>query len=350
MKRLSSFLAMLLLANIKVGAVELPASLTPPESPFPKINGPSVFGVRPGSDFLYAIPATGERPMQFGIEGLPAGLSVNTTNGHVTGVLKRKGTFPVIFRATNAKGTAEKKFKIVVGDQIALTPPMGWNSWNCWAASVSQDKVLRSARAVVASGLINHGWTYINIDDTWQGKRGGPFNAIQPNEKFPDMKALCDDIHGMGLKVGIYSTPWITSYGNHIGGSSDDTAGDWTKDMANGKYHRFGKYYFAKNDAQRWAAWGIDYLKFDWFPNNVLHVSEMSKALRKTGRDIVYSLSNTAPFDHAADWAKWANCWRTTCDIYDGWKENPKAGYNYGVSEIAFSQDRWAPYAGPGHW
>jgi alpha-galactosidase len=76
----------------------------------------------------------------------------------------------------------------------------------------------------------------------------------------------------------------------------------------------------------------------------------MSAALRKTKRDIIFSLSNTAPFDHAADWAKLANCWRTTCDIYDGWNENPKAGYNYGISEIAFSQDRWAPYSGPGHW
>jgi alpha-galactosidase len=245
---------------------------------------------------------------------------------------------------------AEKEFRIIVGDQIALTPPMGWNSWNCWAESVDQEKVLRSARALVASGLINHGWTYVNIDDSWQGQRGGPFNGIQSNEKFPDMKSLCSQIHEMGLKAGIYSTPWITSYAKYIGGSSDDAAGAWSKAQASSKYWHFGKNYFAENDARQFADWGFDYLKFDWNPNDVPHTAVMSEALRKTKRDIVFSLSNTAPFNHAADWARLANCWRTTSDIFDGWDENPKAGYNYGISEIAFSQDQWATYAGPGHW
>ena len=89
---------------------------------------------------------------------------------------------------------------------------MGWNSWNCWAEAVDEKKVRAAAKAMVDSGLIDHGWTYINIDDAWQGKRGGQFNAIQGNAKFPDMKGLCDDIHGLGFKVGIYSTPWVTSY------------------------------------------------------------------------------------------------------------------------------------------
>ena len=109
---------------------------------------------------------------------------------------------------------------------------MGWNSWNCWAGAVDQEKVLRSARAMVSSGLINHGWTYINIDDTWQGQRGGPYDGLQANEKFPDMKKLCDEIHSMGLKAGIYSTPWITSYAKFAGGSSDDLKGVWTKELA----------------------------------------------------------------------------------------------------------------------
>jgi len=336
--------------NLNAGG--LPVSLTPPESPAPRINGPSIFGVRPDSTFLYTIPATGARPMRFSAGGLPEGLALDAGNGQITGKLKQTGVYQVILHAANDKGMAEKKFRIVVGDKIALTPPMGWNSWNCWADSVDQEKVLRSARAMVSSGLINHGWTYINIDDTWQGKRGGRFNAIQPNEKFPDMKSLCDQIHGMGLKAGIYSTPWITSYAGYPGGSSDASSGGWLKEFVGDKYHRFGKYYFAWNDARQWADWGFDYLKFDWFPNDVSHTVEMSKALRKTKRDIVFSLSNAAPFDHATDWAQWANCWRTTGDIWDGWKENPKPGYefNYGVSEIAFSQGRWAPYAGPGHW
>jgi len=334
----------------QLNAAELPVTLTPTSPPTPRINGPGIFGVRPGSVFLYTIPVTGDRPMTFSAENLPAGLKLDAATGHITGEIVKNGTYPVVLRATNALGAAEKHFRIIVGDQIALTPPMGWNSWNCWAAAVDQEKVLRSARALVSSGLINHGWTYINIDDTWQGQRGGAFNGIQPNEKFPDMKSLCNQIHAMGLKAGIYSTPWITSYAKYVGGSSDDSSGAWSKAQASSKFWHFGKNYFAENDAQQFADWGFDYLKFDWLPNDVPHTAEMSAALRKTQRDIVFSLSNTAPFDHAADWAKLANCWRTTCDIYDGWNENPKAGYNYGISEIAFSQDRWAPYSGPGHW
>ena len=116
-------------------------------------------------------------------------------------------------------------------EKIALTQPMGWNSWNCWGGAVSQDKVLSSARAMVEKGLRDHGWTYVNIDDGWQGVRGGEFNAIQPNSKLPDMKALDEQIHQLGLKFGIYSAPWRATYEGHIGSSSDHEDGsyDWVK-------------------------------------------------------------------------------------------------------------------------
>jgi alpha-galactosidase len=151
----------------------------------------------------------------------------------------------------------------------------------------------------------------------------------------------------MGLKAGIYSTPWITSYAGHAGESSDNPDGAWTKALQNAKH--FGKYNFIEADANQYAAWGFDYLKYDWDPLDVPHTKAMSQALRKSGRDIVFSLSNDAPFDHAADWAEWANCWRTTGDIFDSWI-TPGQQWNFTVSEIGFSQDRWAPYAGPGHW
>ena len=323
--------------------------LTPPPAATPRINGPNVFGVRPGAPFLYTIPTTGERPIKFAVEGQPEGLCVDADTGHITGSLKQAGEFTVTFKAANAKGAAEKKFRIVCGDKICLTPPLGWNSWNCWAEAVDQEKVLHSARAMVAAGLINHGWTYVNIDDTWQGQRGGPFNGLQGNEKFPDMKKLCDDIHAMGLKAGIYSTPWVTSYAKFTGGASDSQDGTWSKALADGKFWRHGQYSFAVNDAKQWAAWGFDYLKYDWNPIDVPHVREMSEALRASGRDIVFSLSNSAPFEHANDWAQWANCWRTTGDIWDYWDHSDQE-WRYGVSEIGFSQERWAPVAGPGHW
>ncbi len=249
-----------------VPAAETPLILTPPSPAQPRINGPTVFGARPGSPFLYNIPATGTRPIEFSVDGLPAGLTVDTATGHMRGILKDTGVYKVVLRAKNASGSAEKTFRIIIGRQICLTPPLGWNSWNCWAAAVDQDRVLRSAQAMVKSGLIDHGWTYVNIDDTWQGPRGGPLNAIQGNKKFSNMKGLCDEIHAMGLKPGIYSTPWITSYAKYTGGSSDDSTGAWSEKQASDKFWRLGKYSFAANDARQWAAWGFDYLKYDLEP------------------------------------------------------------------------------------
>jgi alpha-galactosidase len=333
-------------------APTLPATLTPPPAATPRINGPKVFGVRPGSPFLYTIPATGDKPITFSADGLPAGLTLDPATGIITGNIQLGAdqllpqVHDVTFHAKNALGEAVKKFRITVGDKIALTPPMGWNSWNCWAGAVDQDKVLRAAKAMVASGLAQHGWTYINIDDTWQGARGGPFNGIQPDpKKFPDMKALDDAIHGLGLKAGIYSTPWMTSYALHIGGSADNPAGNWTlAKVARGQHNpgqALGPYPFATQDAKQWAAWGFDYLKYDWNPNDIPHVQEMADALRASGRDMVFSLSNAAPFNNAADWARLANAWRTTGDIRDNWRSMTSNG---------FSQNRWAPFAGPGHW
>ena len=323
--------------------------LTPPPPPTPRINSPSVFGVTPGAPFLYTIPATGERPMEFSVGGLPAGLAVDRADGRITGVLKTAGEYAVVLRARNAQGQTEKKFRIVCGDRIALTPPMGWNSWNCWAQAVDQEKVLRSAHSLVASGLSQHGWAYVNIDDTWQGNRDASTRALQSNEKFPDMKVLCDQIHALGLKAGIYSTPWMTSYASCPGGSGDDPAGRWDRaSMGNNAYHRFGKYSFARPDARQWADWGFDYLKYDWNPNDLPAVQEMALALRATGRDMVYSLSNSAPLGHAAELGQWANSWRTTGDIWDTW--DLPGPWQHGVSEIGFNQDPWAGFGGPGHW
>src|SRR2546421_8473374 len=323
--------------------------LTPPPPATPRINGPSIYGQRPGRPFLYTIPATGERPMTFGAEGLPEGLTFDSKTGRIAGNVEKEGESQVTLKATNDKGSATKKLKIVIGDRVALTPPMGWNSWNCWAKDVDAEKVRASAKAMVDTGLINHGWTYINIDDSWQGKRGGDWNGIQPNEKFPDMKTLADEIHRMGLKIGIYSTPWITSYAGFVGGSSDNDDGAWDQALAKGG-RKDGKKLFADNDARQWAAWGIDYLKYDWNPRSKpavdnatfkKQVSDMADALKNSGRDIVYSYSNSCPFDAADQVTPLLNCWRTTGDIRDSW---------WSLTGIGFSQDKWAPYAKPGHW
>jgi alpha-galactosidase len=288
--------------------------------------------------------------MTFSADHLPKGLNLNPQTGLITGTLHKKwfglkSHFNVTLHAKNLLGEDSKKFKIVVGDTIALTPPLGWNSWNCFGTNVNADKVQAMATAMVKSGLINHGWSYINIDDTWQGARGGEFGGIQSNEKFPNMAALGEQIHGMGLRFGIYSTPWTTSYAGFIGGSSDETNGAWSK----GGGRRDGKYSFADNDAQQWAAWGIDYMKYDWNPKSskdtletfINDVSTMAKALRKSKRDILYSYSNSMPFEWITNVNNYFNCWRTTGDINDTW---------WRLTDIGFNQSKWAPYSKPGHW
>jgi alpha-galactosidase len=335
---------------------DTPYILTPPAPHTPRINGPDIFGVRPGSPFLYTIPATGDRPMQFSVMDLPQGLKVNSQTGRITGKLKKKGGYIVTFEAKNALGTTEKKFRIVCGDQIALTPPMGWNSWNCFAGSVSEAKVKSAADAMVKSGLINHGWTYINVDDYWQNHRDardpslrGPFRtpdgAIVPNSRFPSMKGLADYIHSLGLKAGLYSSP-----------------GPWTCGGCEGSWGH------EKQDAETYAKWGFDYLKYDWCsygdiasgkipapkdvplwngnpadPAGAIYPYQvMGKYLREQKRDIVFSLCQYG----MADVWKWGgsvhgNSWRTTGDIQDTWRS---------MSSIGFNQNKCAPYAKPGNW
>jgi alpha-galactosidase len=316
--------------------------LTPRPPDTPRINGAKVFGVRPGHPFLFTIAATGRRPMTLGALALPAGLSVDAASGRITGTLSEPGPYTVTLTAQNALGRAERTLAIVCGDRLSLTPPLGWNSWNAGGPFVDAAKVRAAAKAMVDKGLVQHGWTYINIDDAWQGRRGGKHGAIQPNEKFPDMKALADEVHAMGLKLGIYSTPWVTSYAGYVGGSADNPEGTWNGEVDKGKVgRRHGKTPFALADARQWAEWGIDYLKYDWNPNDVDHVRQMADALRYSGRDLVYSLSNAAPFDQADEWAAYANAWRTTGDIRDTWVSMAAKG---------FGENKWAPFAGPGHW
>ena len=335
-----------------------PYILTPPAPATPRINGAGVFGVRPGSPFLFRVPATGDRPMTFSATGLPKGLQLNPKTGVITGKLLAAGTFIVGLKARNAKGIGERKLRIVCGDQIALTPPMGWNSWNCFAGEVSADKVRRAAQAMVKSGLVNHGWTYINIDDFWQNNRDSRDPALQgklrdekgnilPNARFGDMKVLADDVHDLGLKIGIYSSP-----------------GPWTCGGCAGSYG------FERQDAESYARWGFDYLKYDWcsyggvidgMPGNDPYKvgslsyqggNELATAMKPfkimgdhllaQPRDIVYSLCQYG----MSDVWKWGNSvagqsWRTTNDITDTWTS---------VKNIALAQDQSAAWAKPGSW
>ena len=319
--------------------------LTPPAPATPRINGPTVVGVRPGHPLLYSIPATGERPMQFTASGLPAGLSLAADTGQISGIVNTPGRLVLHLTAENPRGVARKDVTLVVGDRVALTPPMGWNSWNCFAGAVTQDKVQSAADAMVASGLANHGWAYINVDDCWEVRAGEPAEGrrfadgrIRTNARFSDMHAMAAYIHAKGLRAGLYSSP------------GPATCGGFT-----------ASYGHELQDASSYAAWGFDYLKYDWCsyskiaktiaggpnPPTSLQIDQqpyfvMRDALAKQNRDIVFSLCQYGMGD-VWTWGDrvGGNCWRTTGDIRDTWKS---------MSTIGFAQGPYSPYADPGHW
>ena len=317
--------------------------LTPPPSRKPRINSAKLFGATPGNPFLYTIAATGQKPMSFAAVNLPKGLTLDTKTGIITGSVKERGTYATTLKAKNTLGEASKKLIIKIGDTIALTPPIGWNGWNSWEAHIDREKVIASAEAMVKTGLKDHGWTYINIDDAWQGERGGPEYALQPNKKFPDMKGMFDYIHALGLKVGLYSTPYISSYGGYVGASSDFEKGGESHEsiiVNRRSFNRIAKYRFEEVDARQMAAWGVDFLKYDW-RIDVNSTERMGNALKKSGRDVVFSLSNNAPFEKVTDWVRTSHMYRTGPDIKDSWTS---------LYLTSFSLDKWSPYTGPGHW
>jgi alpha-galactosidase len=318
-------------ATIEAPRLQPPAILTPPAPDKPRLTGPAVFGVRPGHPVLFTISATGKEPMTYDADHLPQGLKVDPASGQITGTLAQAGDYTIALRAQNALGMATRDMRIKCGTQIALTPPMGWNSWNCFAGAVDDAKVRSAADAMVASGLIHHGWTYINIDDCWEGKRDAQ-GRIQPNKKFPDMKALADYVHSKGLKIGLYSSPGPTTCAGF--------AASWKHEQL---------------DADQYAAWGFDYLKYDWCSYG--QVQEMSlpeqerlmkpyqvmrQALDQENRDIVYSLCQYG-MGQVWQWGPQVggNCWRTTGDITDRWTS---------MANIGFRQAGHEKYASPGHW
>lgn len=220
---------------------------------------------------------------------------------------------------------------------LAVTPPMGWNSWNHFAEKVTDADVRAAADAMVASGMKDAGYVYVNIDDTWEGERDAQGN-IHPNSKFPDMKALADYVHSKGMKLGIYSSPGPKTCGGYE-----------------------GSYGHEEQDASTYASWGVDFLKYDlcsYMSVMKLHdptqnpqeanammkaaYEKMHQALVKTHRPIVYSLCQYG-VGSVWDWGAsvGANLWRTTDDIRDTYRS---------MALIGFSQAGLEKYAGPGHW
>ena len=343
-------------AKVTESAPDLTAYIrTPVAKPEPRFNGAKVFGVRPGNPIQYTLAVAGQRPMAFAAEGLPEGATFDAEHGLLRGMVKQPGTYLIKFLAKNAAGQAERELKLVVGDTFSLTPPMGCNTWGGLGPFVSEKGVRASAEAMVKKGLIHHGYGYVNIDDGWQGARGGAHNGIQPNEKFGDMKRFCDDLHAMGLKVGNYSTPWRTSYAGFIGGSSDSADGTWAKLPPGAKKGwTHGVYRFELSDARQAAEWGIDYFKYDWGIDGVELAKAMGDALRAQPRDIVLELSNTAPFKDAEAYTAIGTMTRTDGDLVDVWSktqlDGDKQKWALGIRDLWIAHKKWEKFNRPGHW
>ncbi|MBN2209987.1 MAG: NPCBM/NEW2 domain-containing protein [Sedimentisphaerales bacterium] len=309
--------------------------LTPPPGPAPKINGPKVFGTRPGNPFIYRIPATGDRPMKFSAAGLPETLSLDANTGIIIGTTPRKrAEYQITLQAENASGRDERLFRLVAGDLLALTPPMGWNSWYIYFTTVSDTDMRDAADAMISSGMADYGYMYVNLDDCWAMKRNekphrDEIGNILPNEKFPDMKAMTDYIHAKGLRAGIYTSP-----------------GPWTC------AGYVGSFQHEQQDAQQFAKWGFDFLKYDWchYESCVIDHSHyefikpyalMGEILKFAERDTVYNLCQYG-MDDVWKWGAQVDghCWRTTHDL----------GNLSGYLEVGLNNAQYADYAGPGRW
>lgn len=293
--------------------------LTPRAGPAPRINGPLVYGCRPEHPFLYRIPVQGERPMALSVSNLPSSLKFETKTGFIIGTVPPQGSFDLTLVASNSHGIDTRSFKIVSGDKLLLTPPMGWNHWNAHYTKITDTIIRQSADAMVSSGMADVGYNYVDLDDCWANKakdadplRVGAYRDKQgnliPNNYFPDMKALADYVHSKGFKAGIYSSPGPTTCGSCA-----------------------GSYQHEDQDARQFADWGYDLLKYDWCSyrriagtNPPLEKLEepyivMGRLLREQNRDMAFSICQYG-MGAVWDWGEsvGGQYWRTSRDgIYD---------------------------------
>jgi alpha-galactosidase len=353
--------------------------LTPKPPAAPRLTGAPIFGVRPGKPIRFHLTATGDGAIQYSATGLPLGVTINPSTGWILGPApKQAGDVVVVLKARNIAGSSVREFTLRVSDTICLTPPMGWNSWYVQSEGVSDKAIRETSAAMEEKGLTNHGWTYVNIDDCWTGLRDPTTKAIQPNAKFGDMKSLVDFVNSKGLKLGIYSTPWMSTYGGYIGGSAPNKQCDYSEfflpeNKRQNPQQLFGRYpnsiakglatigpvWLVDRDARQFAQWGIDYVKYDWTEwtlekGNKGYAPAKDKPQEKTeavvkhlsddfhslDRDIVVSLS---PGHNALEDAfvpKYCNLWRLTRDIWAVWPR----------MTAPFHMEKRLQLTGPGHY
>ena len=286
--------------------------------------------------------------MRFSASNLPKGLLLDSRTGQISGSLGQPAEYSIRLEAANRVGTTKARLRIVCGENLALTPHMGWNSWYVWENHVTDSIIRRAAEAMVSSGLINHGYQYINIDDCWAVKPGSSDpnlggaardeqGKVNANGHFPDMKALTDFIHSKGLKAGIYTSPGPLTCAGHVGAYGHEAL-----------------------DAARFTEWGFDFLKYDWCSYGEIAKKPdraalekpyrlMGEILRGQKRDLVYNLCQYG-MGNVWEWGKstGGNSWRTAGDLGGSFEGIPASLFRDGFDVYARNQlDR---FAGRGGW
>lgn len=330
--------------------------------PLPAINGPGTIGAYPGTPVVHTIAATGDAPLAFAVTGLPAGVMVDAATGRFSGSAA-EGDYPLVITVTNAAGSATKAVTLKVGDTLALTPPMGWNSYDSFDDDVREAEFLAQA-GNVRDTLLPFGWDTVVVDFRWYdpntpgSDQGGsnPNLTIDANgrylpatSKFPSaangvgFKAIADQVHAMGLKFGIHimrGIPRLAVSGDRPILGSSYTAADAVRASTDNGYTCVwnSDNYGVRGETaagQAWydsifalyASWGVDFVKVDDMTKNrpanqiEYHQSEVEaivNAIKKSGRSMVFSLSpGETPLD-AADHVKvWGNMWRMSDDFWD---------------------------------
>lgn len=322
----------------KGGCCSMKTKIARAPEPFagaPALHLPPVTGCSPYKPFLWRVPVTGARPVVVSVEGLPEGMIFDESRGSITGSAA-VGEYRLVVTAKNALGTDRGETTLRVrGDGLCPTPLLGWTSWNAFRNTVSDEMIRETARLLEETGLADYGYRYVNIDSGWQGEYGGEWNAVQPNEKFPDMKALADEVHARGLNIGIYSTPMTKAWG---GGEYPGCTRN--KDHS---YIQFivGEEHYEANNAKQWTEWEIDYLKYDWTPCTADVADLMKRELVGSPRDFAFCATVDAKYVDAGYWRENCTSWRHGPDSEDNWDC---------VRRVLLSADVWMEHMRPGHF
>ncbi|MBE6613462.1 MAG: hypothetical protein E7632_13340 [Ruminococcaceae bacterium] len=307
----------------------------------PKINTPERFGGSTGKQMFYRIPVTGARPMHVTVSELPAGFFFE--NGILSGKADSDISFPVSITAENALGSDTRVLAIEIApDNPRITPLLGFTTWNAFGSKVTQKNAEDTAAALKDAGFMEYGYDFMNIDSGWQHSYGGDFDAIQPNEKFPDMAGMTERLHTMGYHCGIYSTPMLTAWGcpkelSSIPGCTRGEPDIRFPSVMGG----IGTERCEANNVRQWTEWGFDYLKYDWRPTDGYNADFMKKALLASEREFVFCLTVQCDPIYASYLKKYVNSWRHNSDSEPHWQN---------VVRRFLTVDTWKEHVCPGHF